>query len=349
MARDGGRPVADSMGVRPLITHEGVPQSLLERVLHAAPPSALADYARFDQAHPSLLQAIAHRHTDLNLLTAIAESPRTPSSVLEELSRHQSVQVRRGAASNPRLPEPCARALLRDVDCSDRIAWHPCLSHEERRQLMPRGAEFVQAVIEHPEHLALLPLLMHPDFSSIQLLVDRSLSTSAIDLLASQPFPPNRMLADLSRHPNSSPELLRRIAATGRPECLEGVAANPSTPADLILELMRAKRPSRRIARLAAANPSLPASALDEAEPHLLGAWLADYQGCPGWPFMLSHPACPESRLRGHANSHDWRNRLMVAINRSTPLDVLRRLMQDGLLPLRHAAKRTLQSLGHAA
>ena len=127
------------------------------------------------------------------------------------------------------------------------------------------------------------------------------------------------------------------------------MAANPSTPID-VLDAMLQRKAVRlnRVSWLAAANPSLPAERWPEVQ-HLLGeAWLADYQSCMFWPFMLAHPDCPERRLVRNAISSNWRHRLMVAINPSTPDETLRQLTQEGVRPVRTAARRTLAAKARA-
>jgi len=341
-AMAGGVHPEDSLGNRALITHAEVPGPLPERVIRTAPVFALVNYACFHRAHPTLLELIARHHTDLELLQRVGEHPNTPVRVLAELVRHQSAQVRRGAAGNPNLPEPCARALLRDPECSDRAALHPCFSLEERRRLDPIFADFHHAVVHHPQHRRLLAVIMHPQIATLEVAQATDLSASALELLASRPGNSKELMTAIARHRNAGPELLRRMAAQPCMTVLPEVARNESAPADLLMDILGRKGVPRRIKDLAVVNAALPTPLKPETERHLMAAWLRDYRTCPFWPVMLSHPACPEPWLARHARSHEWQNRLMVALNPNTPEDLLRRLAGDGIVSIRQTARQNL-------
>jgi hypothetical protein len=123
---------------------------------------------------------------------------------------------------------------------------------------------------------------------------------------------------------------------------LPEVARNESAPADLLMDILGRKGVPRRIKDLAVVNAALPTPLKPETERHLMAAWLRDYRTCPFWPVMLSHPACPEPWLARHARSHEWQNRLMVALNPNTPEDLLRRLAGDGIVSIRQTARQNL-------
>lgn len=337
------RPLIDS----PVVLRPDFPAERFLELMRFIDLQLLGDYAKLEHADTRVLARIAADRNEPWLLEIVAGNPNTPGRVLQDLAHHRTVGARRKAAANPSLPEPAMRALLRDPELGHLAALHPSLTLEERRAFAPLIADFGDAIRHHRQHHRLVQIARETsDWTLFELTKDPTLDPSAIELVFDCKGLPAIAHKGALTNPSAPPELLRRVAASGDPALLVMVASHPATPVDVLVTIMK-MRDRRFLAatHAAACNRNLPAELWSEAEPQIVGAWLADHASCPFWPMMLTHPACPESKLLSHARSAIWQNRCMVASNANTPMEALQRLAHDGLHVVRNAARRTLSAM----
>ena len=336
-----------------LLFNPSAPASLVDWIVRTGPMDSLIDYALHAEAEPDMLQRIAVARTNVDVLEAVAAHPNTPREVLERLGHHHSDDVRTAAASNPSLPEPLARALLRHPATAAAAAMHPCLTPEERRELAPLRHTYIERLLQHPQRF----LLLQAERNDARFLERNKnnqigFTADALALLASDAKRCKDLSLAIASNPASPAQALQLLVETGTTEVIEAVARHANAPPTVLEQLVSGTGPQalgtkelRNAPTIAAMHPSLPASAHEKAEPLLVLAWLHDFSSCPLWPHMLSHPACPEAWLLRHARAHEWGHRCMVAMNPSTPLPALQRLALDGMHPVRNAARATLRSI----
>ena len=318
-------------------------------LLHSMSQDMLIGYAAAPHADPGLIARIVEEFAEPKRLDRVAANPATPARVLAQLARSRYVDVRRQAALNPSLPEESLRHLLEDPACRFNASMHPSLTLEQRKVHTPELAELIHQMVRHPQHLLIRSLLQQPlGDPGYRLQFVPEFSASSIELIMSCDALPEEFRRGALRHPNASPEVLRRFADSDNLVLVEVVASHPSTPPDVLESLLHRRGKSAAIARAAACNENLPRHLWPQAETLILSAWMAQHSSCPFWPMMLSHPACPQTRLLSHARSAIWQNRCMVAMNAGTPPHALQRLAHDGLHVIRNAARRTLSQLGVA-
>jgi hypothetical protein len=309
----------------------------------------LIAYAARPHADPELIGRIVQEWAEPKRLDRVAANPATPPEVLAQLARSRYVDVRRQAALNPSLPADCLRPLLEEPACRFNASMHPSLTLEQRRVHTPELAELIHEMVRHPQHMLIRSLLQQPlGDPGYRLQFEPEFSASSIDLIMRCTALPEEFRMGALRHPNASPDTLRRFAESDNLNLVLVVAQHPSTPTDVLEALLRKRGKGAAIARAAACNENLPRHLWAQAEPLILSAWMAQHSSCPFWPMMLSHPACPQTRTLSHARSAIWQNRCMVAMNASTPSHALQRLAHDGLHAVRNAARRTLSQLGLA-
>ena len=337
-----------------LLFNPSAPASLVDWIIRTAPRDCVIEYALHADAQATYLKRIAEARTSVDVLETVAAHPNTPREVLERLGHHHCDTVRAAAASNPNLPEPLARALLRHPATAAAAALHPCLTPEERRVLAPLRHAYIERMLQHPQRF----LMLQAERNSAQFRERNKgnrigLSTDALALLASDASRCLHVSLAIASNPASPAEALQRLAETGTTEVIEAVAGHVNAPPALLEHLvpgtaapMLCTKNLGQAPHIAAMHPSLPATAFAKAEPYLILAWLHDFSSCPLWPHMLSHPACPAAWLLRHARSNGWGHRCMVAMNPSTPLPALQRLALDGMHPVRNAARATLRSIG---
>ena len=130
--------------------------------------------------------------------------------------------------------------------------------------------------------------------------------------------------AVLAQRPDLPVALLEELATDARPEVVWRVAANPSTPAEVLLRLD--EQPLLR--GPLALNPSLPASLVD--------AYTRADSSSVRWRIAL-HPAVAPVRLAELAGDADFGVRWGVAGNTSTPPDVLAAMVTDDEMGVRLA------------
>jgi hypothetical protein len=363
-AEAGGQALSQTGGTQvavPQLRLETILDGLPIRVIAVAPESALANYAHFDQAHPEVLELIGRHAMEAlagtQAIEAVAANPRTPPSVLERLCQHGNRFVHVAAACNPGLPVAAARTLLAErpdrghqanhlgLSLHQAAAAHPDLSLEERRGTWQDKAEVIHTLTRNPKGAVMVRSgLWNPKVDpSHGMLI--GLDASALELLAMTPGLSADLPREIARHASTSPATLRRLALSGCGRVLEAVAQHPDTPADVLHRLMTEPGIPTPVARTAASHPSVSPDHGSHVERLLVGRWVPGIASCPSWRLTLTHPACPEKRLGRYAESADFGDRFLVAVNPSTPRQTLRTLAHDGMVIVRDAARRTLREI----
>lgn len=145
-------------------------------------------------------------------------------------------------------------------------------------------------------------------------------SPGAIERLLDRPHS-TEVYAAVAGNPSTPVEILRLLAQR-QPGARESLAANPSCPPDLMVELINLGHTSR-----VAANPSCPPALLEE----LVSVRRLDLSQVAG------NPSAPASLL-GQLATHRYTNvRRTVAANPACPPDVLTRLSRDRVYTVRAA------------
>ena len=158
--------------------------------------------------------------------------------------------------------------------------------------------------------------------------------------LAAHPDPGIR--ATVARRKDCPPALLTLLAAD--PTSQEDVAANPSTPADVLLGLAASR--SARVRFQVASNPSTPPAALASLTSDAETSVVWRVAGSPLTPpealaelatstrfylprILAGNPSTPPEVLAGFENADDFAVRWALAKNPSTPTAILDRLVAD--------------------
>ena len=291
---------------------------------------------------------------------ALASNPASPPDLLAAFCLDPSSGVRRAAAANPATP-PERIALLVSAGSAPDLSAHveplQALPERELRALAALGGWGACLAASNPRSPpALLEQLTRGDDSEITRRVAANPATPAACLRALA----GRRDHDrpLAANPSSPADLLWRLARGSR-DLQHIAAANPSAPPDLLWH--SAGSPEERIRRAAARNPGFPAgrrALLDRAgfPPDLSGPPpvffllddedFADLLGAGEWlaEYALRHPSLPPSRVEQLASSPSTSVRCHIALRRGLPARVLERLRND-----REPGIRALLGLAPAA
>jgi DNA-directed RNA polymerase subunit RPC12/RpoP len=211
-----------------------------------------------------------------------AENPATPPERLAELAEHMDYEVREAVARHPNTPQATLRTLVTaDESLATDVLENPALTDETWRLLAGMGHSWVLSGIAG----------------------SRRAPADVLRTVAAQAA--HRLSDDWEGDPDSfDPSEVSDI--------LEKLAANPATPAEVLVD----------IARLNANQPKSERADLDEA--------------------LANHSAAPPALLAMLAHSDDEDARAAVARHRHTPAEVLESLAADAEYGVRaEVAKRT--------
>ncbi|HEX9412638.1 MAG TPA: hypothetical protein VF916_03980, partial [Ktedonobacterales bacterium] len=288
------------------------------------------------------LRRVANRATR----AAVASNPNSPIEVLLELVPEFPLEVLDNPVlplltlANPELPGQMARQMTPEAQCAllrceqvPRAILKPLATSpdESVRALAalhvslagePGPGELVQAeaafhaalsqvVVGEPQVVFELPGLLSPWF--LALLLD----TPCAELIP--------------RCPDAPAEVLLRLARSGSPLVLVGIAAHPNTPARLLAQLALHTVPEVRLA--VACNPAISTRLLSD---------LANTSHVQVRLAVARHPAAGAATLAELARDWSPRIRAAVARNPGAPQPLVRQLAADMELEVRAAAQRHL-------
>jgi hypothetical protein len=281
---------------------------------------------------------------------ALARNVKIPPALLSTLAIDPQPAVREAAAGNPRLPLEAQVTLMADAveDVRVSLSRHARLrvDHAEKlsRDLSPRVRAALAANPRTP--VSLLPVLLH----------------------AEEP----EVWAGLAHHPRLAPEMLTLLAHQGDARTRLAVAAHTRTPVETLAELAQDRTHAMWCAL--ASNPNTPLNVLEQALPtndigllyrlrehpamtHVhhrpLLALLAERlqplvaaHSVPNWlrkALLQYFNALPIELVSLFVISPYWQERYLLATRPHTPEVVLQRLAQDGIYPVREAARKRLE------
>jgi len=131
----------------------------------------------------------------------------------------------------------------------------------------------------------------------------------------------------------TTPGRLAELVADDHLGGVRGQAAgNPNTPPDVLQKL--ARDPEWSVREAVASNHSSPPKAF---------TWLLKHDGHTH-DCIAQNPACPPRILYKLAKNANWMIRGAVINNPNTPQDLLRRLAQDSVADVAHAAQHQLET-----
>jgi len=235
----------------------------------------------------------------------LGKNPATPPGVLAALAQDRAAGVREEVARNPSTPP---EVLLRFVKSPD----------DDPKYQYVRGHAAQNASLPVEGVLALLR-----DGDPIEragLGANRAVPVELLTRLSGSGDAKDRWFA--ARHPSTPVERLRALALDEVEMVQRGVAGNPSTPPDVLLEFSKEAESggfySLMISALAG-NPSTPPDLLKKMA--RMGDALRE--------IIADNPSTPPEVLRSLARSRSENLRRQVAFNPALPLDMFRRLDKD--------------------
>lgn len=298
---------------------------------------------------PATLKRLA-RTTNRALRAEVAANPNTPVEVLFELAGEFPAEVVGNPALDlhmvayPELPgrmarELSAEALCALLRCEDApLALLRLLrlsSHDAVRALAglhvqivgEPGADVLPEVLTRARN-AFRAALADVPFGEPEIVCDLPgmMAPWFVELLLGTPHV-ERML----RSPDTSPEVLVRLAWSASPHALLLIAAHPHTPERLLVQLALHSEPEVR--RAVASNPATPTRILSD---------LADTRHESTRLAVAKHPSASAATLAELARDHNPTIRSAVARNPSTPAALLRQLAAAVEPEVRGAAQRHL-------
>lgn len=151
--RDGVRRTAQALRKPPL------PSTLLQALADLPPddaPEARLFVAAYPLAPSHLLETLAARHPEPELLAHLATNPRTPPHLLIELAAHPAAEVRAQAAQHPQLPARELLALAEDAEPAVRraLATNASLRLPQQARLASDAEPAVRAALAGQSALA---------------------------------------------------------------------------------------------------------------------------------------------------------------------------------------------------
>ncbi|HEU4327481.1 MAG TPA: hypothetical protein VFS21_30360 [Roseiflexaceae bacterium] len=170
---------------------------------------------------------------------------------------------------------------------------------------------------------------------------------------AQRPFHDPGDYADAAHDRRTPPEELRRLAASGYPFVLLGVAKHPRAEPDLLMSLLPAQVVSwgeQELAHALAEHPALPAEGLERLAqllPPLLNRGRNQVYGQRAGIALCNNPNTPFAALRAMlAHPRVLANFRCFLAGEATRRDVLELLRDDRSSTVRACAERRLRSLG---
>jgi Leucine rich repeat variant len=282
-----------------------------------------------------------HRDALDDLDYALALNPRTPAEAVSRFAAHPSIHVRWRLAIRTDLPQESYQTLSQDPIPGIRgdVAANQAIGEGLIRAMADDTTYDVRRRLAHNPAIPLDVLAgLAPSAKIGPTLLPRiAAATSAeITALAASPVPAVRMFLaerrDLPRHivdqlagdrdakvlkslatnPTLSQAQLETMVAAHGPRVAARVAANPSCPPELLLQLARQTPPVQKALRRIAEHPNAPAEALR--------ACLADQQVRR---IAASHPALPVETILQLLTDVDIGVAAAVAANPSLPEAVM--------------------------
>lgn len=259
-----------------------------------------------DREHPGALQALRNWARDQMEALPLASNPHSAAATLASLAGSERVEIRIKVAKNRSAPVAVLERLATDPEEEVRI----CVA--ARRDTPPRvlGGLSVDTLDKVRATVAKNPAA--PEEILANLAVDKK----------------NTVRTQVAGNIATPPKLLQRLAQDNSPEVRYQIAANACTPDIVLDQLARGDDPCVRA--IVARNPATP--------PRILAKLAKDgYEGQFRWQskrFALAY--YPLDRL-------DWEThkapgvRLQVAVNPSTPADVLADLIGEAW-PIKYRA-----------
>lgn len=286
---------------------------------------------------PDLLLMLSH-DPDADVRRAVAVHPQVTAEILERLCTDDQPDIRLQVAQHPQAPLLALRVLLADPDESVRRA----------AQAHPQAPPALLAQYRRAE--ALDPSL---EGEFLQQLARQSPWSRA--LAAQNPATPLEALRELisdsewsvrqaaARNPALTPEMLAMLAQDADRDVRQAVAEHPHTPQATLCALLRDADENVRLTALR--HPRLDPQTLREYRAQL-ALQASRSRFALNRAVALSTPEIPPqelSRVR-HWAAPEWLVRHAVAQNPSTPVEVLKRLAQDGNRLVRNTAVESLGS-----
>lgn len=259
----------------------------------------------------------------------LAEDRRLPAHVLDELAAHADPFVRRAVACNPSTSAETLKRLVVGAWYGVRVclAGHRTAPLEVLWTLAAEADHWVVQALEHNPNAPPELVLEAKRRSQVRSAEARERILAARDR---KPHPADRLRA--AADPETSPEALRELARDASSASLRaGLAANPSTPADVLLGLAGDEDIGVRIR--VAKNPNTPAEALVRMA--------RDRDVDVRWR-VAAHRSTPPAQLRRLSWDRNGRVQVSLLHNPHTPIEVqprlLRRIVKQKEPSIRHAA-----------
>ncbi|UUU37290.1 hypothetical protein JIX56_37865 [Streptomyces sp. CA-210063] len=248
----------------PLAARRGLPPEVYARLAADPTPGVRADLAENPAIDDTLIRALAG-DADPAVRRGLAHNPRVPLDVLTDLA----AITRIGATLLPRIAAATA-AEVEDLARSPSAAVRMLLA--QRRDL-PAGIR--DALAGDPDAKVVKSVAPHPGLSAARLraMVDRhgaqviagaaanpDATAAFLEHVTRQRPPVRKALREIARHPRATAPALLACLADDRARPL--AAGHPALPPQLVVDLLADT--DEQVAEAAAANPSLPLTAMTE-------------------------------------------------------------------------------------
>ncbi|BAY85622.1 leucine rich repeat variant [Calothrix parasitica NIES-267] len=352
-----------------LSTNKNSPASILKILSNSSDSEIRVNIAANQKTPLSILKRFAMEETHESTLKYLTDNPNINREIVDLLAKSPNIQARLYAIETSHLLFKTLIQLARDesAEVREKIAkfsninskiYRPSPKFDDYRDIVIR-------IVKHPN----LPLEVWQELATdsevkVRLAVasNVTISTQIIELLVSDKSPEVRerlisqnqnislnILEMLSRdispnvrkavakHPNTSIDLLEQLALDNHQQISEAIIKNPNTTLSLKCTLQERLRVNQ--------NPTLKGLTRlykpDDDLPTLLSEYLQS--SVPFVRFIsLIHPLIPTEFLQQYSQSLLWWERYAVAMNSSTPLQILETLTEDCNCIVKAAAQDNL-------
>ena len=339
-----------------LANNKNSPASILKILANNSDPSIRVNVAVNPKTPFSILKRFAMEETDESILKYLTDNSNLNHEIVDLLAKNPNTKARLYAIESSHLSFKTLIQLARDesAEVREKIAIFSNINVKIYRP-SPKFDDYhdiVIRIIKHPN----LPLevwleLATDSETKVRLAVASNITISAtiIELLASDESPKvreklisrnqnicinilERLSRDISpnvrqavaKHPNTSIYLLDQLAIDNNKEISQAIIKNPKTPLNLKCTLQERLRVNE--------NPTLKGITRLYKPDNDLPTLLSEYiqSSVPFVRFIsLMHPLIPDKFLEQYSQSLLWWERYAIAINFSTPLEILEKLTED--------------------